>query len=108
MKSGREGLIIIKQCSYKCFTKHNERDADNQRHIDAECKQWGRQDNRSWNALQNKADLRHKAIAVNNALQGQNKVLSDTLRAEVKKAWNNRYDNKNGERRKTSNILFLT
>ncbi|GAA5107634.1 hypothetical protein [Bartonella jaculi] len=62
--------------------------ADNQQRLDAKRKQWETQDNRGWSELQNKANMLHKAIAVDNALQRQNKALSDTIRAELRNAWN--------------------
>ncbi|WP_409360978.1 autotransporter outer membrane beta-barrel domain-containing protein [Bartonella heixiaziensis] len=56
--------------------------------LDAERKQWVKQDNRGWNELQNKANMLREVVAVDNALQEQNKALSDTLRAELRDAWN--------------------
>ncbi|WP_375695230.1 autotransporter outer membrane beta-barrel domain-containing protein [Bartonella sp. AC90GZZY] len=58
-------------------------DADNQRRINAARQQWTTQNNRDWYELQNTAEILHKAAQVDNALQGQNKELSDTLRKAV-------------------------
>ncbi|WP_273756616.1 autotransporter outer membrane beta-barrel domain-containing protein [Bartonella sp. MM73XJBT] len=63
-------------------------DADNQQRVNAAHKQWIREDNQEWYELQNKAELLHKAVAIDNALQGQNKKLSDTIRTAVIDAWN--------------------
>ncbi|WP_019220113.1 autotransporter outer membrane beta-barrel domain-containing protein [Bartonella florencae] len=59
-------------------------EADNQERVNTERKQWGKQDNRNRHELQNKADMLHKAASVDNALQGQNKELSDTIRTAVR------------------------
>lgn len=58
-------------------------EADNQQRINAERQQWTMQDNRGWYNLQNQAEILHKAAQVDNALQEQNKELSDTLRKAV-------------------------
>ncbi|WP_375666350.1 autotransporter outer membrane beta-barrel domain-containing protein [Bartonella sp. TT121SHDZB] len=58
-------------------------EADNQRRVNAAHQQWVSQDNRDWHKLQNTAGILHKAAQVDNALQGQNKELSDALRKAV-------------------------
>ncbi|WP_039760594.1 autotransporter outer membrane beta-barrel domain-containing protein [Bartonella queenslandensis] len=58
-------------------------EADNQQRVNAAHQQWITQDNHDWHKLQNTAEILHKAAKVDNALQGQNKELSDTLRKAV-------------------------
>lgn len=63
-------------------------DADNQQRVNAAHQQWIREDNQEWHELQNKAEMLHKAAAIDNALQGQNKELSNTIRTALIDAWN--------------------
>ncbi|VEJ45872.1 autotransporter outer membrane beta-barrel domain-containing protein [Bartonella vinsonii] len=62
-------------------------ETDNQRRVDTQRAQWVKEDNRAWKELQDKADMLHKAAAVDNALQGQNKALANTIRKEIQKVW---------------------
>ncbi|WP_375614685.1 MULTISPECIES: autotransporter outer membrane beta-barrel domain-containing protein [unclassified Bartonella] len=64
-------------------------DANNQRRVNAARQEWMSQDNRNWSKLQNKAEILHKAVQLDSALQGQNKELSNTLRKAVLETLNN-------------------
>ncbi|WP_375615243.1 autotransporter outer membrane beta-barrel domain-containing protein [Bartonella sp. AC10YNML] len=64
-------------------------DANNQRRVNAARQEWMSQDNRNWSELQNKAEILHKAVQLDSALQGQNKELSNTLRKAVLETLNN-------------------
>ncbi|UNE53767.1 autotransporter outer membrane beta-barrel domain-containing protein [Bartonella machadoae] len=88
LKAAEDALRQQSNAAMNVLQSAVNRDTYKQQRIDAERKQWERQDNRDWNELQKKADILHKAIVADNALQGHNKALSDTLRAEVKKALN--------------------
>ncbi|MCZ2158912.1 hypothetical protein NPX99_06475 [Bartonella sp. 220] len=86
-------------------------EADNQRPVDAQRTEWVKEDNRAWKELQDKADMLHKAAAVDSALQGQNKALANAIREEIKKALNDdRQSYLSGERVKntTSSTLETT
>ncbi|WP_375702086.1 autotransporter outer membrane beta-barrel domain-containing protein [Bartonella sp. AA89HNZF] len=63
--------------------------ANNQRRVNAARQEWMSQDNRNCSELQNKAEILHKAVQLDSALQGQNKELSNTLRKAVLETLNN-------------------
>ncbi|WP_375643557.1 MULTISPECIES: autotransporter outer membrane beta-barrel domain-containing protein [unclassified Bartonella] len=64
-------------------------EADNQQRVNAAHQQWVSQDNRDWHKLQNKAEISHKAVQIDSALQEHNKELSNILRKAVLEALNN-------------------
>ncbi|WP_273760317.1 autotransporter outer membrane beta-barrel domain-containing protein [Bartonella sp. ML70XJBT.G] len=63
-------------------------EADNQQRVNGTHKQWIMQNNQEWHKLQNKVETLHEVTAIDNALQGHNKELSDTIRTALIDTWN--------------------
>ncbi|WP_208441778.1 autotransporter outer membrane beta-barrel domain-containing protein [Bartonella raoultii] len=63
-------------------------EADNQQRVNDAHRQWVMQNNQEWHKLQNKAEILHKAAEIDQALQGHNTELSDTIRTALIDTWN--------------------